>query len=74
MTVDELLSKLDAEYDRLESELPAHFLEYGRFKYSYPTDTRYHYSKAEIDRILKRQKEIRDSQIQIRKEKDRVTA
>ena len=33
MTVDELLAKLDAEYDKLESELPEHFLAYGRFKY-----------------------------------------
>jgi hypothetical protein len=74
MTVDELLAKLDAEYVRLESELPEHFLSYGRFKYSYPTDTSYHHDKAEIERKQKRQNKIREIQSVIRIESERVTA
>ena len=74
MTVDELLAKLDAEYDKLESELPEHFLAYGRFKYSYPTDTGYQSDKYEIDRKHKRQNEIRDTQYAIKREVERETA
>lgn len=75
MTVDELLAKLDAEYGSLESELPAHFLAYGRSCYSYPKDTlSYQSDKYEIDKKIARQKEIRNIQNLIRWEVERVTA
>ena len=74
MTVDELLAKLDAEYDRLESELPAHYLAYRRFRYTYPTDTGYHSDKYDIERKRARQGEILSFQNDIRRELERVTA
>jgi len=71
MTVDELLAKLDAEYDRLAADLPEHYEAYGRFRYSYPQDTGYQSDKYDLDRKLARQKEIRSVQNDIRTEERR---
>jgi hypothetical protein len=72
MTVDELLAKLDAEYERLESELPAHYEAYGRHVHWYKDSTGYQSDKYDLDKKIARQTEIRSIQSEIRHEHERA--
>ena len=74
MTTKELLAKLEAEYTKLESELPGHYLDFGKYAYWYPKDleTVYQTDKYEIGRKLKRQAEIREIQNTIETEVQRI--
>lgn len=77
MTVDELLAKLDAEYDNIAGELPELHRVLG-FKFFYnrenPNCWPVTEAHAEIVRKLERQQEIRNLQREIRMEKGRPTA
>lgn len=71
MTTDELLEKLNEEYERLDSELPQAYEAYGKVKYTNenspsimdPCGYNRHdpiYERDQIEKKLSRQKSIRD--------------
>jgi hypothetical protein len=75
MTVEQLLAKLNTEYDKLEAELPAHYLAYGKYRYWYPGDAdEYQSDRREIQNKLARQEEIRAIQYKIRQEEGRIVS
>lgn len=71
MTVDGLLAKLDAEYERIAGELPAIFERYGRTKYSYPDDRSF--PIWEIRDRRNRQDSIQEFVARIKQEVGKVT-
>ena len=73
MTVDELLAKLDAEYDKLESALPEHYQRLGVSAFSYP-EQEHHSYRYEISSRRDRQSEIRKIQATLKREVGRITA
>src|ERR1700677_2137457 len=73
MTVDELLAKLDAEYNQLKSELPKAYEDYGRAAYPkikdsvagfYESEIRY--EADQVERRLARQARIKHIQQLVR--------
>jgi len=73
MTTQELIAKLDAEHDKLEAELPEHYLSFGKYKFWYPgNDEAYQSDKYEIRKKLDRQSDIRKIQEVIRSETERT--
>lgn len=81
MTVDELLLKLDAEYDKLKSELPKAYEDYGRAAYPKVRDSitglyshELVYERDQIKTREARMDYIKVLQSQIRIEKGRLKA
>ena len=69
MSVDELLEKLEAEYKKLESELPAAYENYGQAAYQSKITP---YDTNQVGARLSRMTEIRAFQEELRIEADRA--
>jgi hypothetical protein len=71
MTTDELLAKLDAEFNAISGELPAIYEKYGRVKYSYPDDKSF--PMWEIRNRRDRQEEILEFKARLTQEVEKAS-